>query len=73
MLELAQNSGTLPAALDALDELIPPDHSCAQLCFNSSRPDVPTAIALWHRIEYQLGVELRHLKLFQIRMQIWTA
>lgn len=59
MLELANNSYTLPSRTDALDELFPPDHILRPVMLQlistgrSYRP-----IALWHRIEYQFGVEL---------------
>ena len=59
MLELASNSYTLPSRTDALDELFPPDHVLRPVMLQlistgrSYRP-----IALWHRIEHQLGVEL---------------
>jgi ABC-type glycerol-3-phosphate transport system substrate-binding protein len=59
MMELANNCYTLPARTDALDELFPPDHALRPVMLQlvstgrSYRP-----IALWHRIEYQLGAEL---------------
>lgn len=59
MLDLASNSQILPARTDALDELFPPDHILRPVMLQlistgrSYRP-----IALWHRIEHQLGVEL---------------
>jgi multiple sugar transport system substrate-binding protein len=59
MLELANNSYTLPSRTDALDELFPPDHALRPVMLQlistgrSYRP-----IALWHRIEHQFGVEL---------------
>ena len=59
MLELANSSYTLPSRTDALDELFPPDHVLRPVMLQlistgrSYRP-----IALWHRIEYQLGMEL---------------
>jgi len=59
MLDLAHNSHTLPSRTDALDELFPPDHALRPVMLQlistgrSYRP-----IALWHRIEYQFGVEL---------------
>jgi len=59
MLDFAHSSYTLPARTDALDELFPPDHILRPVMLQlistgrSYRP-----IALWHRIEYQFGVEL---------------
>ena len=59
MLDLGRNSYTLPSRTDALDELLPSDHVLRPVMLqlistgHSYRP-----IALWHRIEYQLGVEL---------------
>lgn len=59
MLELANSSYTLPSRTDALDELFPPDHILRPVMLQlistgrSYRP-----IALWHRIEHQLGMEL---------------
>lgn len=59
LLELASTSHTLPARTDVIDEMIPSDHilhpAILQLVATgrSYRP-----IALWHRIEYQLGMEL---------------
>lgn len=59
MLELANNSYTLPSRTDALDALFPPDHALRPVMLQlistgrSYRP-----IALWHRIEHQFGVEL---------------
>jgi ABC-type glycerol-3-phosphate transport system substrate-binding protein len=59
MLDLAQNSYTLPSRTEALDELFPPDHVLRPVMLQlistgrSYRP-----IALWHRIEYQFGTEL---------------
>jgi len=59
MLELANNSYTLPSRTDALDALFPPDHALRPVLLQlistgrSYRP-----IALWHRIEHQFGVEL---------------
>ncbi|MEP7133771.1 MAG: extracellular solute-binding protein [Chloroflexota bacterium] len=59
MLELANNSYTMPSRTDALDELFPPDHALRPVMLQlistgrSYRP-----IALWHRIEHQFGVEL---------------
>ncbi len=59
MLELANNSYTLPSRTDALDELFPPDHVLRPVMLqliSTGRAYRP--IALWHRIEYQLGIEL---------------
>lgn len=59
MMELANNSYTLPSRTDALDELFPPDHVLRPVMLQlistgrSYRP-----IALWHRIEHQFGAEL---------------
>jgi len=68
MLELAQNSYILPARTDALDELIPPDHVLRPVMLQLiSTGRSYRTIALWHRIEHQLGVELGAVvaKLFQ--------
>jgi ABC-type glycerol-3-phosphate transport system substrate-binding protein len=59
MLDLAHSSYALPSRTDALDELFPPDHALRPVMLQlistgrSYRP-----IALWHRIEYQIGIEL---------------
>ena len=59
MLELARESTILPSRTDALDELFKTDHALRPVMLQlistgrSYRP-----IALWHRIEYQIGVEL---------------
>jgi ABC-type glycerol-3-phosphate transport system substrate-binding protein len=59
MMELANNSYTLPSRTDALDELFPPEHILRPVMLQlistgrSYRP-----IALWHRIEHQFGAEL---------------
>lgn len=59
MLELAGDSRILPSRTDALDELFPPDHALRPVMLQlistgrSYRP-----IALWHRIEYQIGLEM---------------
>jgi multiple sugar transport system substrate-binding protein len=59
MLELASEARILPSRTDALDELFGPDHAMRPVMLQliaagrSYRP-----IALWHRIEYQIGVEL---------------
>ncbi len=68
LLELGQNSYTLPARTDALDELIAPDHILRPVMLQLiSTGRSYRTIALWHRIEYQLGVELGAVaaKLFQ--------
>jgi multiple sugar transport system substrate-binding protein len=59
MLDLARTSQILPSRTDALDELFPPNHSLRPVMLQlistgrSYRP-----IALWHRIEYQIGLEM---------------
>jgi ABC-type glycerol-3-phosphate transport system substrate-binding protein len=59
MRELAAEARILPSRTDALDELFPPDHALRPVMLQlistgrSYRP-----IALWHRIEYQIGMEL---------------
>jgi ABC-type glycerol-3-phosphate transport system substrate-binding protein len=59
MLELASDSRILPSRTDALDELFKTDHALRPVMLQlistgrSYRP-----IALWHRIEYQIGMEL---------------
>lgn len=59
MLKLADEPHILPSRTDALDELFPPDHALRPVMLQlistgrSYRP-----IALWHRIEYQIGIEL---------------
>jgi ABC-type glycerol-3-phosphate transport system substrate-binding protein len=59
MLELASDSMILPSRTDALDELFKTDHALRPVMLQlistgrSYRP-----IALWHRIEYQIGLEL---------------
>lgn len=59
LLELAENSFILPARTDALDELIPPDHILRPVMLQLiSTGRSYRTIALWHRIEHQLGVEL---------------
>jgi len=59
MLELARSSNILPARTDALDELFPTDHPLRQVMLQLiSTGRSYRAIALWHRIEYQIGVEL---------------
>jgi multiple sugar transport system substrate-binding protein len=59
MLELASSSFILPSRTDALDELFPPEHVLRPVMLqliSTGRAYRP--IALWHRIEHQLGVEL---------------
>ena len=59
MLELANNSYTLPARTDALDELFPPDHILRPVMLQLiSTGRSYRTITLWHRIEHQFGVEL---------------
>jgi len=59
MLGLARSSRILPSRTDALDELFPANHVLRPVMLQlistgrSYRP-----IALWHRIEYQIGMEL---------------
>ena len=59
MLELAETSYTLPSRTDALDALVPPEHPMRAVMLQlvstgrSYRP-----LPLWHRIEYQFGMEL---------------
>jgi len=59
MLELAREASILPSRTDALDELFDADHpmraAMLQL-ISTGRSYRP--IALWHRIEFQIGVEL---------------
>ena len=59
MLGLARDSRILPSRTDALDELFKANHALRPVMLQlistgrSYRP-----IALWHRIEYQIGLEL---------------
>lgn len=59
MMELARESRILPSRTDALDELFKTNHALRPVMLQlistgrSYRP-----IALWHRIEYQIGLEL---------------
>ncbi len=59
MLDLARGPSVLPSRADALDELFPADHALRPVMLQlistgrSYRP-----IALWRRIEHQIGVEL---------------
>ena len=59
MLEMGRRSHVLPARVDALDELIPPEHPLRPVMIqlvSSSR--AYRTIPLWRRIENQLGQEL---------------
>jgi ABC-type glycerol-3-phosphate transport system substrate-binding protein len=59
MMDLANNCYTLPSRTDALDELFPPEHMLRPVMLqliSTGRAYRP--MALWHRIEHQLGVEL---------------
>jgi ABC-type glycerol-3-phosphate transport system substrate-binding protein len=59
MLEVGRRSHILPARVDALDELIPPEHPLRPVMIQlvtSSR--AYRAIPLWRRIENQFGQEL---------------
>ncbi len=59
MMDLANNCYVLPARTDALDELFPPDHTLRPVMLQLiSTGRSYRAIALWHRIEHQFGVEL---------------
>ena len=59
MIDLANNCYALPARTDALDELFPPTHALRPVMLQLvSMGRSYRAIALWHRIEYQLGIEL---------------
>ena len=59
MMELANNCYALPSRTDALDELFPPDHPLRPVMLQLiSTGRSYRAIALWHRIEHQFGVEL---------------
>jgi ABC-type glycerol-3-phosphate transport system substrate-binding protein len=59
MMELANNCYALPSRTDALDELFPPDHALRPVMLQLiSTGRSYRAIALWHRIEHQFGVEL---------------
>jgi ABC-type glycerol-3-phosphate transport system substrate-binding protein len=59
MIEVANNSYTLPSRTDALDELFPPNHPLRPVMLQLiSMGRSYRAIALWHRIEYQFGLEL---------------
>lgn len=59
MIDLARNCYTLPSRTDALDELFPPDHALRPVMLQLiSTGRSYRAIALWHRIEHQLGIEL---------------
>jgi hypothetical protein len=59
MLEVGRRAQTLPARVDALDELIPPGHSLRPVMtqlVSSSR--AYRTIPLWRRVENQFGQEL---------------
>jgi hypothetical protein len=59
MLEVGRRAQTLPARVDALDELIPPEHPLRPVMIqlvSSSR--TYRSIPLWRRIENQFGQEL---------------
>ncbi len=59
LLEVGRRSHILPARVDALDELIPPEHPLRPVMIqlvSSSR--AYRAIPLWRRIEHQFGQEL---------------
>jgi multiple sugar transport system substrate-binding protein len=59
MIDVANNCYMLPSRTDALDELFPPDHALRPVMLQLiSMGRSYRAIALWHRIEYQLGIEL---------------
>ena len=59
MLKLAHTSQILPSRTDALDELFPADHALRSVMLQLiSTGRSYRAIALWHRIEYQIGMEL---------------
>lgn len=59
MIDVANNCYTLPSRTDALDELFPPNHALRPVMLQLiSMGRSYRAIALWHRIEYQLGLEL---------------
>ncbi len=59
MLEIGRRTNILPARVDALDELIPPEHPLRPVMIqlvSSSR--TYRSISLWRRIERQFGQEL---------------
>ena len=59
MMELANSCYALPSRTDALDELFPPDHVLRPVMLQLiSTGRSYRAIALWHRIEHQFGIEL---------------
>jgi ABC-type glycerol-3-phosphate transport system substrate-binding protein len=59
MLELADEVGILPSRTDALDELFPSDHALRPVMLQLIATGRSyRTIALWHRIEYQIGMEL---------------
>jgi ABC-type glycerol-3-phosphate transport system substrate-binding protein len=62
MLEIGRRSQTLPARVDALDELIPPEHALRPVMIqlvSSSR--TYRTIPLWQRVENEFGRELSML------------
>jgi len=59
MLEFGRRANILPARVDALDELIPPEHSLRPVMIQLvSSARTYRTIPLWRRIENQLGQEL---------------
>ena len=59
MLDLASESRILPSRTDALDELFGTDHALRPVMLQLiSTGRSYRTIALWHRIEYQIGLEL---------------
>ena len=75
MLEVGRRSHILPARVDALDELIPPEHPLRPVMIqlvSSSR--TYRTIPLWRRIENQFGQELStggKKQFSKTKMQIW--
>jgi len=62
MLRLARTSNILPSRTDALDELFPVNHPLRTVMLQLiSTGRSYRAIALWHRIEYQIGIELGNI------------
>lgn len=62
MLEFGRNNLLLPARADVLEQLFPTDHIVSPLIhrLNTSGRSY-RATSIWHRIEYQLGLELGNL------------
>jgi multiple sugar transport system substrate-binding protein len=59
MLEVGRRADILPARLDALDELIPPEHALRPVVIQLvSSARTYRSIPLWRRIENQFGQEL---------------